>query len=92
MADFLEGSARALESAGAPVADQGPARLRAGLLNFTVALGSMMIKSSGLLNRRANILHEMGQDNRDPELSPKALDQFVRQHGDNTYQTISRLP
>jgi hypothetical protein len=60
--------------------------------NFTIPLDEQLfIKASGLLNRRANILHEMGLNNQDHELPQAKLDEFMATKGGRTFQTISRM-
>ncbi len=79
--------------AGIQIPSSGPGRYNRALSNFTVFMGpDWVIKSSGFLNRRANILHEVGMDNRDPELPQEKLDAFIQDFGPRTYQTISRMP
>jgi hypothetical protein len=62
------------------------------LQNFTLPLNdTWLIKASGLLNRRANILHEMGLNNSDHELPQAELDDFMLHHDGQTFQTLSRM-
>lgn len=94
MRAFLDGMYFSLQRSNAGISiPEGQQRYNRVLSNFTAFIGNdWVIKSSGFLNRRANILHEMGQDNRDPELPQAKLDQFIAQQGKNTYQTVSRMP
>lgn len=58
------------------------------LRNFIVPLdGDLFIKASGLSNRRANIVSEMGGG----VLTQATLDDFMSHHGGHTYQTLSRM-
>lgn len=60
------------------------------LQNFIIPLdNNWLIKASGFLNRRANILHEVGLKGTDPELPQEKLSAFVANNG-RTFQTISR--
>lgn len=94
MRGFFESIATAIAraNAGIQIPKNPQQKYNRVLANFTVFMGpDWVIKSSGFLNRRANILHEVGMDNRDPELPQEKLDAFIKDFGPKTYQTISRM-
>ena len=88
---FLELMRMALERGGIkfPPSGQGYSAM---LQNFTLPINpKWYLKVSGFFNRRANIQHEMGKNNRDLEFPQELLEQFITKYGKVTYQTISRL-
>jgi hypothetical protein len=88
---YLELMRLALERGGQKFPQSGPG-YSAMLQNFTLLITSQWyLKVSGFFNRRANIQHEMGKNNRDLEFPQELLEQFITKYGKVTYQTISRL-
>lgn len=65
---------------------------RASAKNFLIKVDDhWFIKASALFNRRANILHEMGLNNRNFKLPDAQLATFITTKGGRTFQTISRM-